>query len=91
MKIVYYTDKEGKIVGCNEVKNMTDEKICEAVRIYNRKPDCKNTACVVEIEDDSLTAYLFREKDKRKQWDEQIVDDAISSLENALDFVRSLK
>lgn len=91
MYIVYYTDKEGKIVSHHKMANsMTPEELEEAVRLYNQNPKYEKTAHIFDAEDSGLTAYLFQKAEKRKQWDKQIVQDAIDSLEEALDFVRSL-
>lgn len=92
MYIIYYTDKEGKITNHHKAaEDRTPEELGEIVREFNRTNKKGTTAHIVDAEDGGFVAYLFEKEQKRKQWDKQIVQDAIDSLEEALDFVRSLK
>lgn len=92
MIIIYYTDKDGKIVSHHKAnEEMTPEQIGDAVREFNRCNKNGKTAHIFDAPDDGLTAYLHQKAVERKQWDKKTVQDAIDSLEEALDFVRSLE
>lgn len=91
MIIIYYTDK-GKITHHQAApKDLTLEELEDRAQDFNRERTDGKAAHITEAEDDGLMAYLFQKAAERKQWDKQIVQDAIDSLEEALDFVRSLK
>lgn len=92
MVIIYYTDKDGKITHHQEKpKELTLEVVQERVQEFNGERTDGKAAHVVEAADDGLTAYLFQKAAERKQCDKKMVQDAIDSLEEALDFVRSLR
>lgn len=92
MYIIYYTDKEGKITNHHKAaEDRTPEELGEMVREFNRTNKNGKTAHIVDAEDGGFVAYLFEKEQLRKQWDKKIVQDAIDSLEEALDFVRSLR
>lgn len=93
MVIVYYKDAEGKIVHHHGPREgQTADELRELTKEYNQtKKESQRTAYVEEVPDDSLTAYLFRKAAERKKRDKEELDYAISSLEDALDAVRSLE
>ncbi len=92
MIIIYYKDHTGKIVlHHGSVGPKTFEELVEGAALYNR--DSKRTgktAHVVEVEDDSLTAYLFSKANERKKYNEDEIQCAIDSIEDALEAVRGL-
>lgn len=91
MRIIYYTDKDGRIVHHHAPpESMSPQETDEAVRAYNLEPGHDRTAHVQDAENDGLTAYLFRKTAEKRQLDKQAVQDAIDSLEDALDTVRGL-
>ena len=92
MYIIYYTDKEGKITNHHKAaEDRTPEELGEMVREFNHTNKNGKTAHIVDAEDGGFVAYLFEKEQQRKQWDKQIVQDAIDSLEEAMPFVRSLQ
>lgn len=96
MIVIYYRDDSGAIVSHHGPgEGHTLEQLQGMVREYNegnkeRKTKTR-TAFVEEVADDSLTAYLFKKAAERREFDKRVVQDAIDSLEEALDFVRSLE
>lgn len=92
MIIIYYTDKDGKITHHQATpQDLTLEELKDRAQDFNRERTDGKAAHVVETADDGLTAYLFRKAAERKKWDKQAMDDAISSIEDALDTVRCLQ
>lgn len=95
MLLVYYRDKDGAIVRHHPApEGMTPEQLQENVRAYNfeegRKKDGK-TAHFEEVEDGTLLAYMVKKAAERRKLDKEAVQDAISSIEDALDTVRELE
>ena len=95
MLLVYYRDKEGDIVRHHGISDkMTREQLQENIRAYNfeeaRKKDGK-TAYFEEVEDGTLLAYMVQKAAERRKLDKEAVQDAISSIEDALDTVRELE
>ena len=74
-------------------KDLTLDQLQELVKEFNegKGKEQNITAYVVELEDDSLPAYLARKAAERRKFDKEIVQEAISSIEDALDSVRSLE
>lgn len=94
MLLVYYRDKDGTIFMHHAPPEVLDtqEKVQEAVRAYNEGKGKKKgyTAYVLDLEDDSLAAYLARKTYERRKFDKKVIDDAVSSIEDALETVRGL-
>lgn len=95
MLLVYYRDKDGAIVRHHPApEGMTLEQLQENIRAYNfeeaRKKDGR-TVHFEEVEDGTLLAYMVHKAAERKKLDKEAVQDAISSIEDALDAVRSLE
>lgn len=92
MIIIYYTDnKDGKIISHHNVNDeLTLKEVGEMVRAFNLTNKNGRTAHIFDAETGGFVAYLFEKAVKRKQYDKKIVQDAIDSLEEAMDFVRSL-
>lgn len=95
MLLVYYRDKDGAIVRHHPApEGMTLEQLQENIRSYNfsdaRKKDGK-IAHSEEVEDGTLLAYMVQKAAERRKLDKEAVEDAISSIEDALDAVRGLE
>lgn len=93
MVIVYYKDQEGKITYHHGPREGQTADVLRALtEEYNQtKKENQRTAYVEEVDDDSLAAYLFRKAAERKKRDKEELDYAISSIEDALQAVRSLE
>ena len=96
MIIIYYRDESGAIVSHHgPAEGQTLEKLQELVQEYNKKSEERKTksrtAFVEEVADDSLTAFLYAKAAERRKIDNDIVQQAIRSIEDALDSVRSLE
>ena len=95
MILIYYRDKDGAIFRHHAPpgEGLTLDQLQEMVQEYNKGKGKERdlTAYVVELEDDGLPAYLARKAAERKKFEKEIVQDAISSIEDALDSVRSLE
>lgn len=95
MLLVYYRDKDGAIVYHHPAKeDMTLDQLNEAVKAYNfgenRKTN-KRTAHIEEVEDGTLLAYMVQKAAERKRLDREAVQEAISSIEDALRAVQGLE
>jgi len=91
MTIIYYTNKDGKIVHHNLVpKKVTREALNIEIQKFNGRKECGRIAHVFDTPDDGLTAYLLNKAAERRKWDEDVVQDAINDIENALETVRGL-
>lgn len=88
MIIVYYTDKDCKIVNSHSGHEHTLPEIESMAETHNRSTD-KRKAHVIEVADDSLTAYLLWALE-RKKIEYESLREAIIDIENALDAVSGL-
>ncbi len=96
MILFYYRGKDGAITqhhGLTEhTEGLTLDQLKGLVQEYNEQNVEKGkTAYIEELADDSLTAYLAQKAAERKKLDKEVIQDAISSIEEALDSVRSLE
>ena len=93
MIIIYYRDKKTGKIGNPHPPRPTDTTLADLAPLiaeYNSQ-DRTNTAEAVEVDDDSLEAYLFTRMRERAKLDQETVQDAIEAIQNALDYVRSLE
>lgn len=91
MIIIYYTDK-GKITHHQAApKDLTLEELEDRAQDFNRERTDGKSAHITEAKNDGLMAYLFQKATERKKWDKEALQDAISSIEDALDAVRGLE
>ena len=90
MIIIYYQDKDGKIINVQKGEGHTLPEFEGLAQGYNHGSKDGKTAHVIEVKDDSLTAYLFGKAMQRKKWDYDTVQEAANAIENALDSVRGL-
>lgn len=95
MLLVYYRDKDGAIVRHHPApEGVKMEQFQENVKAYNfeeaRKENGK-TAYLEVVEDGTLLAYMVKKAAERRKLDKEAVQDAISSIEDALDTVRGLE
>lgn len=92
MILVYYRRKDGTIKNCHQYPAEKGLSLAqEAARSYNVEQAGEDTAYIVECEDSSLEAYLFRKTVEKKNYDREAVQDLISALEEALDTARYLE
>ena len=94
MLLIYYRDKDGAICKHHAPPEAlaTPEKVREAAKAYNEGKGKEKgyTAYVLELEDDGLTAYLARKTYERRKFDKEVIEDAVSSIDDALEAVRGL-
>lgn len=92
MIAIYYRNADGEIYFCHETRGEhTMQKLLEMAENYNATDKQGRTAYVEELDDNSLTAYLFKklqEKEERKKYE---IDDCISQLEGVISFLEDLK
>lgn len=92
MILVYYRRQDGSIRTFHEYRA---EKTLDEVRAlavtYNQEQDGKEEAHVVQYEEDSFEAHLFKASQQRKVWDKEMVQDLICSLQSALDAAYDLE
>ena len=89
MIIVYYRWPDEKIRHAHEVKNLTFDEAQKRVVEYNNTTT-QDTAYAIEVAENSLEAYLMDRRNNVLKWKREDIQDAIESLECALDSVRSL-
>lgn len=61
------------------------------MREYNRTNKNGKTAHIFDAKDGDFVTYLFEKAAERKKWDREALQDAISSIKDALDTVRGLE
>ncbi len=92
MIIIYYRDKDGKITQHHAAPDdWTMEAVQERIDQYNSEPGHTTTAHAHQADNGSVEVYLFQKAAERKKWDAEALQDAISSIEDALDAVRGLE
>ena len=93
MILIYFIDRETKeIERCQKAPNGFDrKKTVDAVHNYNENAKNNYAAVLQEIEDDSLTAFLFEQQERRKKYDQEQIAEIVSLLRNAIDEVESLE
>lgn len=92
MILVYYRSKDGSIRLCHEYRDERGmDAAKEAARRYNTQQAREDTAYVLEYDDDSIEAYLFRKTLEKKKYDRETVQDLISALYEALDAAHYLE
>lgn len=95
MMLVYYRNKDGAIFRHHAPpgEGLTLDQLEKLVQEYNEGKGKQQgiTAYAVELEDDGLPAYLAQKAAERRKFNKEIVQEAISSIEDALDSVRSLE
>lgn len=93
MVIIYYRNKDGEITRYHSVSEyVTMEKLKAFVDDLNRD-EIKDgtTAYIEEVDDNSLTAQLFRESIKMREYDEEELRYMIDFLESILYDIRRSK
>lgn len=91
MILVYYRREDGTIRHFHQYPAENGvEAAKEAANKYNNEQAGKDTAYIVEYDDKSIEAYLYRKTIEKKKFDEETMRDLISTLEEALDSARYL-
>lgn len=92
MFIIYYRNAEGTIYHYHDVQDKTRSELETLVGDYNRKnsKDGKN-ACIAEVEDTSLTAYLFHKSKERVRRNKDVLREAVDSIRCALRCVEEME
>ena len=92
MIIIYYRDADGKIVRHHTPpEDWTMETVQERINQYNMEPTNKATVYALQVEDESIEAYLYHKAQERAKWDKEALREAIGAIEDALDAVRGLE
>lgn len=89
MIIVYYRNPDQSIRHAHEIKNLTFDEVQKRVIEYNNAMT-QDTAYAIEVDDNSLEACLMDRRNNTLKLQRENIQDAIESLECALDSVRSL-
>lgn len=91
MTLIYYTRANGEIRHAHKKPDKwTSKELEEKVANYNRREDGER-AHVVEVEDDSITAYLYKEAHAVKNANREMIMDTIDALEAAISALRDLE
>lgn len=91
MIIVYYTDENGKIVNHYRDDHASLAEAKERAEEYSACNPLHLTVHVVEVEDDGLTAYLFKKEEAlRIEYDKEITRDITSNLLKTLEELKAL-
>lgn len=91
MIIAYYRDSKGRIVSHQTVKDMTMEEAMAAAEHFNENKKYGATATVAEVAEDSLEAYLIGRADSRIKVLQDLKNDTISALQEAMSCIESLE
>lgn len=90
MKLIYYRDKNGKILRYQlPPKKMTQEQLEAAMAEFNETGDAK--VYLHEIEEGSLEMYLYEQAQYRKRFSKEAVQQALDAPEEAKDAIRCLE
>lgn len=87
--IICYYKKDGKIYSChtNNGKSYCELKSMTEAWNNENKP---NKAYVIEVEDDSLTAYLFTKLNEKRKYDKENILDIQNTLRELEDMIGNL-
>lgn len=90
--IAYYRNKEGKIFNHHDSRGKTLEEMEKLAEEFNRHSGKHGQTVRIEaVEDDSLTAYLFRKAEEQVKRSKEELRYAVECAEAALDAVRELE
>lgn len=94
--LIYHRSKEhfdqgGEITRCYAAMDgTTAEELKKSVDKYNSDSEKKEIAAFVTVEDNSLEMYLYQEAKRAVVYQREAVQDAIASVERALDDLHCL-
>lgn len=91
--LIYYRKKDtGEITQHHAVpEDWTPEIVKERVDQYNSEPDHKTTVYAIQVEAGSFEAYLLDRLEKKYRLAKEAIQQAIDSVEEAMDCIRSLE
>lgn len=90
MTLIFYRDATGKIRNHQRPPiDWTPEKLQAEMERFNKESDIK--AYTQEIKEDSLEFYLYECAQKRLQYTKESIEDALSALDQARDYINSLE
>lgn len=91
MIIVYYRRPDGSIRNCHQYPaGKTLAEIQALADTYNEELIGVDMACIAEVENNSIEAYLFQKAFQKKTYDKQLLANLVNTLEEALDTARGL-
>ena len=91
MIIAYYRNTEGQIVSFHTVKGMSMERATKEAENYNKRSTAITTATVIEVEEDSLEAYLVERAQRPLKIMKSFKDETISALQEAINCIAGLE
>lgn len=93
IRLVYYEDcVTGEILNCEAIPEGWDKnKLKERLRVFNSKENKTCNACVSEVENGSLIAYLFREATNIRTYSRDAIASALRALDDAKAEIESLE
>lgn len=93
MRLVYYADcVTGDVVKCEAAPVGYDRrKLAEALRDFNSRENRDCDGYVIEVEDGSLYAHLFREATRQHTYPRDAIDAALEVLDMARAEIESLR
>lgn len=96
MIIVIYRTKDTNEINnvydkTSEAKKLSFEKFKENVKEFSSDPKNNLTAEIKEIADDSLEAFLVREKEAQLKYKQEIIEGLLEELKDAAREMRNLE
>lgn len=91
MIIAYYRNKDGKIFSCNKVTDVPMDEIAKKAEAFNERSRPDTTVTIVEVDDDSLEAYLLEKAEAKYKVLRNVKEDAVSALRDAIDCIEGLE
>lgn len=91
MIIAYYRNKDGKIYSCNKVTDVPMDEIAKKEEVFNERSRPDTTVTIVEVDDDSLEAYLLEKAEAKYKVLQSAKNDAISALQDAIACIEELE
>jgi len=90
MQLIYYRDKNGKILRHHlPPKNLTPERLAAEMAKFNEKGDEK--VFLQEIEEGSLEMHLYEMAKYRRRFPQEVVQAALDAIDEARDAINCLE
>ena len=93
MVIVYYRNQEGKIIRHHDMRNANYDvwTLAKMAKNYNENESTRDTAHVIEVPEDSVTAYLFKKVEDKTHARKETIHQILDSLDSVRDFIYDLE
>lgn len=87
--IICYYKKDGEIYTCHTNNGKSYDELKSMAEAWNNE-NKQSKAYVIEVEDDSLTAYLFTKLNEKRKYDKEYILDIQNKLKELEDMIKFL-